>query len=177
MPVTYRLAALAALVLLALARPGLALPNEPRGFAGAQFGMRASEVQQLLPAMKPLPEGGSAGGAPLAFYTLDGQSLHGLGPCAVQLFFVQSRLYELTFDCGRTDAVEAALRTQFGPPTQQAPRGTFWFGERTAVTLNPKSHTFAFIDRALNQTAQTLLLQAVRSQPAPPAPPATRNAP
>jgi hypothetical protein len=150
--------------LVLAAATALAFPNEPRGFGEARFGMSQAAVKKIFPGMKPAGSGPAAG-LPMAFFDLRDQSVHGLGPCALQLRFASDQLYEITFDCGRDDKVIAVLREQYGPPVQETPNGTFWIGQQGGITLNPRAKTFAFVDMALNRKVNAALLAtAIKNQ-------------
>jgi hypothetical protein len=147
------------LIVLLLVRAGIAMafPNEPNGFGKARLGMTVEQAQKALPEMKPSripPEGGPA---LLAIYRADNQSIYGLKPCQMDLYFDPQQLYQISFDCGRGEKVVAALQKKFGNPTEISERGAFWRGEHTTVSLNTKARTFAFVDRALNDGVQTRL--------------------
>jgi hypothetical protein len=147
------------LTVLLLVRAGLAMgfPNEPNGFGKAHLGMTVDQVKKALPQMEAKrlpPEGGPA---LLAIYKADNQSIYGLKPCAVDLFFDPQRLYQISFDCGRSEKVVAALQKKFGDPSQMAPGAAFWQGQHTTVSLNVKVRTFAFFDQALNSDVQKRL--------------------
>lgn len=164
----YRALLLSALLLLP--RVALSVSNEPSGFGKATFGASIAQVKAVLPqvtrASTEAP--GTSETAFLAIYELKGQTLYGLKPCLVGFRFASDRLYEVTFDCGRSDAVVSALQKQFGDPTKVGPDGVFWQGEKTVISMNPQARTFSFADRRLSQDVQASLLRFVLTQGKPP---------
>jgi len=155
----------------------MGFPNEPSGFGKARLGMTLDEVKKALPQMtaKRLPPEG--GPALLAIYKVDNQSIYGLKPCAVDLFFDPQRLYQISFDCGRDEKVVVAVQKKFGDPSQITPNAAFWYGAHTNVTLNVKVRTFAFIDRALESDVQNRLRAYVMAHQGPAGTPAAQAEP
>ena len=165
MRVVISLALVPVLVQLLGGRPAVAFPNEPRGFGEVRLGMSVEQVRKILPHMKAASTA-DPGSVPLvAFYSIGGQTLYGLKPCDVGLRFDPEKLYEITFDCGRSAKIVDVLEKEFGEPAVASPRGAFWMGERTVVTLNPKARTFAFVDHTLNQAVRARILQYTMQHP------------
>jgi hypothetical protein len=147
----------------------LAFPNEPDGFKGAKFHMSLAQVKEIFPTLAPT--GVQGGKRSLSFHRIDGEeSLGELRPCKVKLRFAADELYQIDFDCGRDDRVVEYLKRQYGEPTNVVPNAIYWYGEKAIISLNPNAKTFGFIDRALNETVQQQLFQAVlKSRQATPA--------
>lgn len=151
----------AALALWLAPRCGLAFPNEPEGFGAARFGQSAENVRRALPALQP------AGGIPdagITTFRLDGQRFLDL-TCGLRLNFLADQLYEIQFDCGRDPAVVAALEKAYGRPVLRESYGTFWYGQKVAVSLNETSKSFGISDRARMSRAQNVLLGVVTRAP------------
>ncbi len=153
-------------LLLLLPQLALALQNEPRSFGKAKLLMSSEQVKAVFPQMKqaPGPADASAPALPLAVYTLPNQSIFGLKPCEVGFRFFTDKLYEITFDCGRSDNVVAVLQKKFGNPSQFGEGAAFWQSERTVVALNTRLRTFTFGDRQLNSQLQAAVLQFIISK-------------
>ena len=150
------------LLLLTLTPPAaFGFPNEPEGFGKARFRMSLAQVKEIFPGLTGMPEQSAEGRSFLGFYSLDNQSFEQLKPCKLRFVFTSDHLYEIRFDCEPEDEVVALLTKKFGEPTTESARGTFWYGERTMVTLNPTAKTFAFVDRQLSQSVQTQLFMRV----------------
>jgi hypothetical protein len=125
--------------------------------------MSADAVKRTFPALE------RAGGVPSAgitFYRLEGQRFCGLEPCALRFNFIDDRLYEIQFDCGRDQRVAEALEREFGRPTVRQPFGVFWYGRQAVLSLSPGSMVFGLSDRILVETAQRALLRAVAAEKA-----------
>lgn len=150
--------ALAASLALA-SRVGFAFSNEPNGFGGAKFGMSPDAVKQVFPTLQ------SKGAEDfLAFYQLENQSVLGLKACRVDLRFVDQELYEIQFHCEPKERVLATLKKEFGEPTEEKPGEVFWFSRTRAVSLNPRSTAFGFVDRERNDLVQHKLMQYMLRQ-------------
>lgn len=149
-----------------LAEPAaFALPNEPTGFGDVRFRMSVGAVKQIFPQVKKIevpaetPGPGATPARPqldLAVYSLENQSIYGLKPCTVGFQFAGDALYQITFDCGHSKRVFAVLKKRFGTPAVTA-YGTFWYGDKTVVSINRHSMTFGFADRQLNEAVQRQL--------------------
>ena len=143
------------------ARPALSVDNEPDGFGKVRLGMSLEDVKRIFPNMTvvgtPTPESAAL----FVPYRVEKQSVYGLKPCEVTLFFDPERLYQITFNCGERLEVIDILRKRFGDPTQIVPNNAYWQRERTAISLNTKSRQFAFIDRHLNDGVQQKLYKYV----------------
>jgi len=152
-------------VLFSVAHGARAMSNEPTGFGPVPFGASAATVQKAFPTLQ------SKGTEQfLSLYELRDQKVLGLKPCLLQLRFVDDQLYEIQFTCEPRARVPAALQKAFGEPTETAPTGTSWLGEKRTVGLNPASGVFVFTDRARGQIAHQKLLRYILSRPAQPAP-------
>lgn len=148
-------------LLLVGPRLALAFPNEPRGFGKARFGMTVAEVKKIYPAMKSVGDPTPEVAALLAIYTLEGQSVYSLKPCAVTFQFNPERLHHIALNCGTDMKVITVLEKRFGEPTQGMPNNVFWISNSTTVSLNVKSRSFAFIDKKLNDEFQERLRKYV----------------
>ena len=113
---------------LAVARAASAFPNEPDGFGTLKFGASAAAAKAAFPAITH-----KGAEAFLLMYELQGQSVFGLKPCALELRFVDDQLYEVQCACEPRNKVAATLRKRFGEPTQEKADGTRWIGERGTV--------------------------------------------
>ena len=152
---------LLALLVFIGARTAFAFQNEPNGFGKAKLGMTVEDVKKVFPNMKQLGNPTPETAALLAVFALENQSVYGLKPCTVSLQFDPQRLYEVMFQCGNDVKVPDTLKKRFGEPTQAAPNAVFWIGKTTTVSFNPKSRSFAFFDRSLNEAFQGRLSKYV----------------
>lgn len=151
----------AATALVALAASSAAaFQNEPAGFGEARLGMSAEAAKRALPGLEPAAGIPPAG---IAYYRLGGQKFRGLEPCALRFNFLDDRLYEIQFDCGREQRVADVLEREFGRPTLRESYGIFWYGQQVVLSLSPGSKVFGLSDRNLMQAAQQAVLRATAS--------------
>lgn len=152
--------------------------NEPEGWEKAKLGASFEEIHKAYPQAKdvtpPLPADAPKkdGKQFIRYLQLDDARPLGLPSCRTNLSFVEDKLYRLDFNCGNTDAVEAALRKKFGAPSMElADRGVWWMSQKHTVTMNPRSRAFAFILRSLETKLQGVIVGGPQSDGAtsPPA--------
>src|SRR5262249_9783130 len=93
-----RPAGLAALAVLVATTSAVASSGVPVGFGDARFGMAPDAVKRIFPALTQIPGIPSAG---IASARLDGQTFATLSPCELTFNFLDDKLYEIQFDCGR----------------------------------------------------------------------------
>ncbi len=120
---------------------------------------RGAEVRGVVGGREGRIPGDHAKGTEdfLSLYELQGQSVLGLKPCALELRFVDDQLYEIQFACEPRARWPAALRKRFGEPTQEKAEGLVWMGERATVGVN-QAGLFSFSDRRRAQIASQKLL-------------------
>ncbi len=162
-----------------LAGPVRAFENEPTGYKDAPFGASVEEVRRVFPAMRlisPVPV--QEGPLVLEVYEIDDQSLLGASDCKARLHFANDRFYQVSFVCRQTDGLFEAMKREFGPATQELKGNIYWLSERAGVGLNPRSRTWTFVDRKLNNAVGLAILGTARvaepdaaskDAPAPPA--------
>ncbi|GIW41076.1 MAG: hypothetical protein KatS3mg076_1653 [Candidatus Binatia bacterium] len=163
--------ALLSLFLSVLVAPTLLAAEWPEGYGKARFRMSIQEFEKAYPEARrltaPPPRKESAEGHDhegelgLVVYGLEGQSLDELSPCDLQFRFAWNQLYEIDFDCGRDPGILAYLENRFGKIRKRQGMGEYWYGEKTVVSLNPRSYTFAFVDRELGTAVTNQLLAEI----------------
>jgi hypothetical protein len=158
--------------------------NEPDGWEKAKLGASFEEIHKAYPQAKDVTPPLSTEAAPkdrpqfIRYLRLEDARALGLSPCRTNFSFVEDKLYRLDFDCGNTDAVEAALRKEFGAPSLEAPeQGIWWMSQKHTVTMNPRSRAFAFILRSLETKLQGVMVGGPTSDGGAPPPEAGTTQP
>jgi hypothetical protein len=158
-----RPAGFAALAVLVATTSAVASSGVPVGFGDARFGMPPDAVKRIFPALTQIPGIPSAG---IASARLDGQTFAGLSPCELTFNFLDDKLYEIQFDCGRDPKVTAVLEHEFGRPTLRESYGVFWYGEKVVLSLSPGSQAFGLSDPLLIRKAEQAALRAATAEKA-----------